>query len=109
MSFTMPKTSHRFSTTCKIEASQRYATHSVMKRRINISLSDEAVRLLNRMAPKGDRSRFLEDLVKRTARDRAQLRARLKEGAIKRAQHDREVAVEWNPLSDELWRCHLRR
>ncbi len=38
-----------------------------MKRRINISLSDEAVRLLDRMAPKGARSRFLDDLVKRTA------------------------------------------
>jgi len=40
---------------------------------------------------------------------RPQLRARLKEGAIKRAQRDREVAAEWDPLSDEVWRCHLRR
>jgi hypothetical protein len=48
-------------------------------------------------------------LKKRTARDQAQLRARLKEGAIKRAQRDREVAAEWDPLADEVWRRAFRR
>lgn len=33
-----------------------------MQRRINGSLSEEAVRILDRMAPKGDRSCFLDDL-----------------------------------------------
>lgn len=47
--------------------------------------------------------------LKRTARDRAHLRARLKEGAIKRAQRDREIAGEWDPLSDEVWRRDVRR
>ena len=75
----------------------------VIQRRINVSLSEEAVRLLDRMAPKGDRSRFLDELVKRTARDRAALRARLKEGYIRRATRDREVAAEWDPLADEVW------
>ncbi len=80
-----------------------------MQRRINVSLSEEAVRLLDRMAPKGDRSRFLDELVKRTARERAELRARLKEGYIKRARRDREVAAEWDPLADEVWRRNARR
>ena len=75
-----------------------------MQRRINVSLSEEAVRLLDRLAPKGDRSRFLDDLVKRTARDRADLRARMKERAIRRANLDRQMATEWDPLSDEVWR-----
>lgn len=75
-----------------------------MQRRINVSLSEEAVRLLDRLAPKGDRSRFLDDLVKRTARDRADLRARMKERAIRRADFDRQLATEWDPLSDEVWR-----
>jgi hypothetical protein len=75
-----------------------------MRRRINVSLSEEAVRLLDRLAPKGDRSRFLDDLVKRTARDRADLRARMKERAIRRADLDRQMAAEWDPLSDEAWR-----
>jgi CopG family transcriptional regulator / antitoxin EndoAI len=80
-----------------------------MQRRINVSLSEEAVRLLDRMAPKGDRSRFLDDLVKRTAGDRAQLRARLKEGYIKRAQRDREVAAQWDAAADEVWQRDVRR
>jgi len=46
---------------------------------------------------------------KRTARDRVQLRARLKEGAIKRAQRDRKIAAEWDPLADEVWQRDLRR
>ena len=39
-----------------------------MQRRINVSLSEDAVKLLDRLAPAGDRSRFLDALVKRTAR-----------------------------------------
>ena len=82
---------------------------AIMQRRINVSLSEEAVRLLDRLAPKGDRSRFLDELVKRTARDRAAIRARLKEGYIKRAERDREVAAEWDPLADEVWQRDARR
>lgn len=70
-----------------------------MQRRINVSLSEEALRLLDQMASKGDRSHFLEELVKRTARDREALRARLEEGYLKRAQRDREVAAEWDPAA----------
>ena len=80
-----------------------------MQKRINVSLSEQAVRLLDRMAAKGDRSRFLDELVKRTARDRAALRARLKEGYIKRARRDREVAAEWDALADEVWQRDVRR
>jgi len=48
-------------------------------------------------------------LKKRLARDRVQLRARLKEGAIKRTQRDRKVAAEWDPIADEVWRRDVRR
>lgn len=80
-----------------------------MQRRINVSLSEEAVRLLDRMAPKGDRSRFLDDLVKRTARDREAIRARLKEGYLRRAERDRDEAAEWDPVADDIWRRDVRR
>lgn len=82
---------------------------TVMQRRINVSLSEEALRLLDQLAPKGDRSRFLDDLVKKTARDREALRARLQEGYLKRAERDREVAAEWDPLADEAWQRDERR
>ena len=75
-----------------------------MQRRINVSRSEDAVRLLDRMAPKGDRSRFLAELVKHTAHDRAERRARLKERAVRRANLDRQLAAEWDPLADEVWR-----
>lgn len=81
----------------------------IMQRRINVSLSEEAVRLLDRMAPKGDRSRFLDDLVKRTACDREAIRARLKEGYLKRAERDRDEAAEWDLVADEVWRRDARR
>lgn len=80
-----------------------------MQRRINVSFSEEAVRLLDRMAPRGDRSRFLEQLVMRTARDREVLRARLEEGYIRRARRDREVAGEWDSVADEAWQRNARR
>jgi metal-responsive CopG/Arc/MetJ family transcriptional regulator len=75
-----------------------------MHRRINISLSEEAAKLLDRLAPKGDRSRYIEELVKRSAHDRRALRVRLKEGYIKRANRDREIAAEWDSLADDVWR-----
>ena len=75
-----------------------------MQRRINISLSEEAVKLLDRLAPKGDRSRYIERLVKRSAEDRRELRRLLKERAIRHAEFDRQLAAEMDPLSDEVWR-----
>ena len=80
-----------------------------MQQRINVSLSEEAVKLLDRLAPKGDRSRFLDELVKRTARDRTKLRARLQDGYIKRAERDRELAAEWDPVADEVWQRSVGR
>lgn len=47
--------------------------------------------------------------MKKTARDRAALRARLQEGYLKRAEPDREVAAEWDPLADEAWQRDERR
>ncbi len=75
-----------------------------MQRRINISLSEESVRLLDQLAPRGDRSRYIEQLVKRSAQDRRELRRLLKERAIRRAHLDRQIAAEWDPVADDVWR-----
>jgi hypothetical protein len=74
-----------------------------MQRRINVSLSEESVRVLDQLAPKGDRSRLIERLLLKTARDRAELRRLLKERALSRYQVDKEMAAEWDPLADEAW------
>ena len=76
-----------------------------MHRRINITLPEETMRLIDRVAPKGDRSRLINEAVKRYVRQvgRAEIRKRLKEGAIREAELDLKLAAEWFPVDDEAW------
>ena len=78
-------------------------------RRLNITLSEDTVDLLDRLVPRGERSRFIAQLVKRTAQERADLYARLEESYARRAQRDREICAEWDYLSDQVWRRDPRR
>ena len=68
-----------------------------MHRRLNITLPEETLRLIDRAAARGDRSRFIDRAVKYYIREhgRTNLRRRLKEGAVKRAERDLLVASEW--------------
>ena len=77
-----------------------------MHRRLNITLPEETVRLIDRVAAKGDRSRLIAEAVAHYVRatGRARLRRRLKEGAMRRAQRDARLAQEWLPLDEEAWR-----
>ena len=76
-----------------------------MRVRINVSLPEETVRLLHRVAEKGDRSDLINEAVVRhlASLRRARIRRCLKEGAIARAKRDRALAAEWAPLEDEIW------
>lgn len=76
-----------------------------MYRRLNITLPRETVELLDRVAPKGDRSRLIAEAVNFfvQAKGRARLRKQLSEGAIRRADRDREIAEEWFALDEEAW------
>ena len=64
-----------------------------MHRRVNITLPEETIRLLDRAAPKGNRSRLIAAAVRHYvgARSRALLRRRLRDGAIRRAERDRAL------------------
>jgi len=77
-----------------------------MYRRINVTLPEEAVRLLHRVAAKGNRSRFIAEAITHyiSSSGRAGLRKRLREGAIRRAERDLGVAREWFLLDEEVWR-----
>ncbi|HLC40312.1 MAG TPA: hypothetical protein VJO34_01645 [Methylomirabilota bacterium] len=80
-----------------------------MHRRLNITLSDETVRLLDRAVPKGDRSRLIAETryyMRETSR--ATLRKRLREGAMRRAERDRKLAGDWFGLEEEAWRGHAQ-
>lgn len=76
-----------------------------MHRRLNITLSEETVRLIDRVAEKGGRSRLISDAVRRYVKEmgRAKLRKRLKEGAIRRAERDLQLAEDWFALEEEAW------
>jgi CopG family transcriptional regulator / antitoxin EndoAI len=76
-----------------------------MYRRINITLPENTLKLIDRISAKGDRSRFIDEAVREYAkkRSRAALRKNLKEGAIRDAEQDLAIAEEWFPLEEEAW------
>ena len=76
-----------------------------MQQRLNITLPQETIRLIDRSINKGDRSRFIDDAVKFFVKEhrRADLRAILKQGAIKRAKRDLGIAEDWLLLEEEPW------
>jgi CopG family transcriptional regulator/antitoxin EndoAI len=76
-----------------------------MTRRINIVLPEETIRVLDRVAPKGNRSRFISDAVIHyvTGRAKSNLAERLKQGALANSQRDLDVAQQWFSVDEETW------
>lgn len=76
-----------------------------MHQRINITLPEETLRLVDRVAKKRDRSHFIDQALKYYIDEvgRANLRKQLKEGAICRAKRNLQLAGEWFPLEEEAW------
>ena len=76
-----------------------------MNQRINVSLPEETLRLLDRVAGKGDRSRLIDQAVRYyiDQQGRSKLKKRLQEGAIRRAARDLQLTEEWLPLEEEVW------
>jgi CopG family transcriptional regulator/antitoxin EndoAI len=73
---------------------------------VNITLPEETIDLLDRVARKGDRSRLIAEAVKRYVQEvgQANLRKALKEGALRRATRDRDIAEEWSSIEEGTWR-----
>jgi CopG family transcriptional regulator/antitoxin EndoAI len=78
---------------------------TTMHRRINISLPEETLALIDRVAKQGDRSRFIDEAIKHYVQDvgRSKLRKQLQEGALRRAKRDLALAEEWFGLDEEVW------
>ena len=76
----------------------------VSYRRINITLPEPALRVVDRVAPRGNRSRFIAEAIKHyvTLTRRTELKKRLKAGALRRAERDRALAAEWFDLEEEV-------
>ena len=77
-----------------------------MSKRLNIILPDATVAVLDRVVPKGSRSRFIERAVLQLVKTEgtANLRERLKAGALANAKLNLEIAEEWFPVEKEAWR-----
>ena len=75
-----------------------------MHRRLNITLPEDTVRLIDRV-PRGDRSQFIAKAIRYYVSEtgRANLRKRLREGALKRAERDRKLSQEWFFIEEETW------
>ena len=76
-----------------------------MRHRINITLPQETVQLIDRVTERGDRSRLIDEAVRDYVSRRSQLhlKKRVQEGALKRAQRDLDLAQEWLFLDEEAW------
>jgi CopG family transcriptional regulator/antitoxin EndoAI len=68
--------------------------------RINITLPEDTLRLLDRVAPKGDRSRFIAKAVRFYVEkhSRAELRRLLKVNDLQMSGRDRRLAEKWYPI-----------
>jgi CopG family transcriptional regulator/antitoxin EndoAI len=76
-----------------------------MYQRINITLPNETLQLLDRIAPKGDRSHFIDQAVKYyiNAEAKKNLREKLKQGALRRADRDLGITQDWFNIDEESW------
>jgi len=81
-----------------------------MSVRINVILPDETLRVLDRVAPRGNRSRLISDAVLHyvSSRGRSNLAEQLKAGALANAKRDMAIAEEWFPLEEEAWQQHTK-
>ena len=76
-----------------------------MSVRLNVTLPEATVGLIDRVAENGNRSRLIDQAVREYVRqlERAKLRELLKEGALARAERDLALAQEWFPIEEETW------
>ncbi len=74
-------------------------------RRINITLPEPTVAVLEKVAGKGNRSRIIDEAINQYVENLTNktLEARLKEGAIARARQNLKMAEEWFHLEEEAW------
>ena len=76
-----------------------------LHKRINITLPESTVALLETVADKGARSTFIDVAIKSYIKQIKQenLREKLKAGAIARSQRDLSLSEEWFDVEEELW------
>jgi metal-responsive CopG/Arc/MetJ family transcriptional regulator len=76
-----------------------------MSTRINITLPESTLAVLDRVAPRGRRSSFISKAVLHyiESQGRQSLRERLKAGYQANAGESLRMALEWFPIEEEAW------
>ena len=76
-----------------------------MNKRLNITLPEQTVRLMDRVAGKGRRSSLIDRAVRRYVKEetRANLRKQLAESYKTNAERDLQLAEDWFPLEEQAW------
>lgn len=72
-------------------------------KRLNITLPETTVTMLERVTDKGERSNFIDTAIKTYIRQTRQndLKELLKEGAVARSKRDLDVVDEWFGIEEE--------
>lgn len=72
-------------------------------KRINVTLRQETVRLVDRITDRGERSRFIDEAVRQYVRGKSlgNLRKKLREGAHAMRDRDLNLAEDWFILEEE--------
>lgn len=72
-------------------------------KRIDITLPESTVRLIDRVADKGTRSYFIDQAIHFyvSTQSRQNLRNQLKEGALQRTKRDLQLAEDWFNLEHD--------
>ena len=76
-----------------------------MSKRINIMLPERTLAVLDRLAPKGNRSRFVSEAVLHyvESKGKQSLREQLKAGYLANADENLKIAADWFPLEEQAW------
>lgn len=79
---------------------------NAVHKRLNITLPESTVTLLETVANKGERSTFIDAAIRKHILDihRENLREEIKAGSIANAERDLEIVREWFDVEEEVWR-----
>jgi CopG family transcriptional regulator/antitoxin EndoAI len=77
---------------------------STTYQRVDVTLLKETVRLLEKIAKRGDRSRLVDQAIRYYAKEmsRTNLKKQLKDGAIVNASRDLNLVEDWFSIDDEV-------
>jgi CopG family transcriptional regulator/antitoxin EndoAI len=76
-----------------------------MHQRVSVTLPEETLQLIDKVADKGNRSRFIDRAVRYYIRQvgRTNLNQQLKEGALRRAERDLNLSEQYFNLEEDVW------